>query len=123
MLVHDGLGSDGPDGRPGRPWHHLRRGRPVAQGRMRAGGVVVLPPALDYDLGLFERVEDLAIEQLIAKLAVEALAIAVLPSTAMPSIRARRDGDPRDRRGGCRARCRRSSRRPRRSTHGRPWPR
>jgi hypothetical protein len=33
---------------------------------MRADRVVVLPPALDDDLSLPQRVEDLAIEQLVA---------------------------------------------------------
>ena len=39
-------------------------------------------PALDDDLGLAQTVEDLAIEQLIAKAGVEALDVAVLPRTA-----------------------------------------
>ena len=42
----------------------------------------MLAPALDDDLGLFERVEDFAIEQFVAELGVEPLAIAVLPGTA-----------------------------------------
>ena len=46
---------------------------------MRPLGVVVSPPSLDDDLGLCEAVEDLTVEQLIAQLRVEALAIAVLP--------------------------------------------
>jgi hypothetical protein len=45
---------------------------------VRAAGVVVSPPALDHDPGLLERVEHLAVEQLVAELAVEALAVAVL---------------------------------------------
>jgi len=44
--------------------------------------IVVMPPALDDDLCLVQRVEDLAIQQLISQLRVEALAIAVLPRTA-----------------------------------------
>jgi hypothetical protein len=44
--------------------------------------VVVAPPALDDDSGLSERVEDFAVEQLIAKSRVEALDVAVLPRTA-----------------------------------------
>ena len=44
--------------------------------------VVVASPALDDDLGLAQTVEDLAIEQLIAKAGVEALDVAVLPRTA-----------------------------------------
>ena len=41
--------------------------------------VVVASPALDDDLGLAQSVEDLAVEQLIAKAGVEALDVAVLP--------------------------------------------
>ena len=39
-------------------------------------------PVLDHDLSLLQCVEDLAIEQLIAQLAIEAFAIAVLPWTS-----------------------------------------
>ena len=39
-------------------------------------------PTLDDDLGLAQSVEDLAVEQLIAKAGVEALDVAVLPRTA-----------------------------------------
>src|SRR2546423_10164857 len=49
---------------------------------MRPDRVVVASPALDDDLGLAQRVEDLAVEQLIAKAGVEALDVAVLPRTA-----------------------------------------
>src|SRR6187455_3497529 len=42
-------------------------------------GVVVAPPCFDDDLGLGEAVEDLAVEEFVAKLRVEALAVAVLP--------------------------------------------
>jgi len=45
-------------------------------------GVVVASPIFDHDLGLLECVEDLAVEQFIAQLAVEALAIAILPRAA-----------------------------------------
>jgi hypothetical protein len=41
--------------------------------------IVVASPALDDDLGLAQSVEDLAVEQLIAKAGVEALDVAVLP--------------------------------------------
>jgi len=44
--------------------------------------VVVASPALDDDLGLAQSVEDLAVEQLIAKAGVEALDVAVLPRVA-----------------------------------------
>jgi hypothetical protein len=46
-----------------------------------AGGSVA-SPALDDDLGLAQSVEDLAVEQLIAKTSVEALDVAVLPRAA-----------------------------------------
>src|SRR5260370_18596476 len=53
----------------------------VAYIRLRGGAdrVVVASPALDDDLGLAQSVEDLAVEQLIAKAGVEALDVAVLP--------------------------------------------
>ncbi len=44
--------------------------------------IVVASPALDDDLGLAQSVEDLAVEQLIAKASVEALDVAVLPRAA-----------------------------------------
>ena len=50
----------------------------VAQTAMRTDGVVMPPPGLDQHLGLGETVEDLAVEQLIAKRPVEALVVAVL---------------------------------------------
>src|SRR6266516_3315230 len=49
---------------------------------MRPDRVVVASPALDDDLGLAQSVEDLAVEQLIAKAGVEALDVAVLPRAA-----------------------------------------
>ena len=49
---------------------------------MRPDGVVVLAPLLDDNLCFFQAVEDFAVEQFIAKLAVEGLAVAVLPWTA-----------------------------------------
>ena len=49
---------------------------------MRSDGVVVTPPGFDQDLGFGQAEEDLAVEQLIAQLAVEALAVAVLPGAA-----------------------------------------
>jgi hypothetical protein len=49
---------------------------------MRPDRVVVAPPALDDDSGLSERVEDFAVEQLVAKARVEALDVTVLPRTA-----------------------------------------
>ena len=46
---------------------------------MRALGVVVPSPVLDDDLCLGETVEDLALQQLVAELGVEALAVTILP--------------------------------------------
>jgi len=43
--------------------------------------VVVAAPVFDHDPGLLERVEALAVEQLITQLAVESVAIAILPWT------------------------------------------
>jgi hypothetical protein len=42
-------------------------------------GVVRSPPALDEHLRFEQRVEDFSIEQLVTKLAVEALDVAILP--------------------------------------------
>jgi hypothetical protein len=44
--------------------------------------VVVLAPALGDDLCLLQAVEDLAVEKLVSQLAIEALAVAVLPGAA-----------------------------------------
>jgi signal transduction histidine kinase len=49
---------------------------------MRPDRIVMAPPAFDDDLSFSEGVEDLAVEQLIAKAGVEALDVAVLPRTA-----------------------------------------
>ena len=49
---------------------------------MWAHRIVMAPPAFDDDLGLFQCVEDFAIEQLVTELRVEALAVAVLPGAA-----------------------------------------
>ena len=49
---------------------------------MRANRIVVTPPALDDDLGFPQRVEDLAVEQLVAQSRIEALDEAVLPGAA-----------------------------------------
>ena len=56
----------------------LGRRREVTERAVRAHGVVVAPPRLDQDLGFGQAEEHLAIEQLVTKLAVEALAVAVL---------------------------------------------
>ena len=53
--------------------------RSVADGTMRPDRVVVLAPVLDQRFGLLEGVEDLAVEQLMPELPVEAFVVAVLP--------------------------------------------
>src|SRR5918995_2676396 len=71
MLVHDRPQRHGRGGRrswPGkrsRPELNLGCGRPVGQRGVWAKGVIVATPALDDDLGFLERVEDLAVEQLV----------------------------------------------------------
>ena len=49
---------------------------------MRPDGIVVPSPGFDDCLGLVEGVEDLAIQQFVTQLAIEAFAIAILPGTA-----------------------------------------
>ena len=53
---------------------------------MRAHGIVMAPPALDDDLRLLQRVEDLAVEQFVPQAGVEALDVAVLPRTARRDV-------------------------------------
>ena len=65
-----------------RPEHGGRRRRLVAEARVRALCIVVLAPALDDDPRLGEAVEHLPVQQLVAELGVEALAVAVLPGAA-----------------------------------------
>jgi len=59
--------------------HAFGRRRTVAQGAVRSDCVEVVPPAFDQDLGFSQRVEDLAVEQLISEAGIEALTIAVFP--------------------------------------------
>jgi hypothetical protein len=54
-------------------------GWPVAQRRVRADGVEVDAPKLGRHTNLLHRVEDLAVQELIAQLRVETLAVAALP--------------------------------------------
>ena len=69
----------GPNGRgPNGLWSRW----PVAERAVRSHGVVMPPPLFDQYLGLPERVEYLAIQQLISELTVEALVVSVLPGTA-----------------------------------------
>src|SRR4051812_13008187 len=53
---------------------------------MRANRIVVTAPALDDDLRLAQRVEDLAIEQFVAQARIEALDKAVLPWAARRDV-------------------------------------
>ena len=62
--------------------HLLRCRRPVAERRVRPHGIVVLSPAYGDDPGFAKRVEDLAVQQLIAEPGVERLDEPVLPRTA-----------------------------------------
>jgi hypothetical protein len=55
--------------------------------------VVVLSPAFNEHLCLLQCVEDLAIEQLISELAVEAFIVAVLPGAAWLDVESL-DADP-----------------------------
>src|SRR5438874_12446715 len=52
---------------------HLRGRSPVADRGMRPDSVVVPPPTLDDDLGLAQRVEDLAIEKLVAQSRIDGM--------------------------------------------------
>ena len=51
-------------------------------GAVGSDRIVQAPPLLDEDNGLRQRVEDLAVQELVPQLAVEALVVAVLPWTA-----------------------------------------
>src|SRR5580658_5155170 len=69
---------------------------------MRADRIVVASPALDDDLGFTQRVEDLAVEQLIAQASIKAFDEAILPRAAGGDVcRLCADrGDPLPHRGG-----------------------
>src|SRR5580700_7375934 len=54
---------------------------PVAQRRVRPLRVVFQPPSLRQNLCLLQRVQDLAVQELIAQLPIETLTIPVLPRT------------------------------------------
>jgi len=54
---------------------------------VRPDRVVVASPPLDDDLRLLERVEDLAVEQLVPELAIEAFVVAVLPRAARLDVK------------------------------------
>ena len=54
---------------------------------MRPQSIVVAPPTFDHDLRLLERIEDLAIKQLVSKPGVEALDEPVLPRASWSDVR------------------------------------
>ena len=74
--------------RPRRHGGHknLRRRRLVPERSMRPQSIVVPSPALDHDLRLLERIEDLTIEQLIPEPGIEALDEPILPRTARSDV-------------------------------------
>ena len=53
---------------------------------MRPDGVVVPAPALDDDLGLAQRIEDLTIEKLVAQARIETLDEAIFPWAARGDV-------------------------------------
>src|ERR1700687_3895170 len=64
----------------------LRCGWPVAQRRVRPLRVVFHAPPLRQNLCLLQRVKNLAVQELIAQLPVEALTVPVLPRTSRLDI-------------------------------------
>ena len=66
--------------RAGRPRLYRRRGS-VPQGTVWPHVVILLPPPLGQDSCLQYRIEDLAVQELVPQLPVEALDIAVFPRT------------------------------------------
>src|SRR3979411_96734 len=71
----------------GECWHERLRCRsPVADRGMRPHRVVVTTPAFNDDLSLPQRVEDLAIEQLVAQPGIKTLDEPVLPRTARRDV-------------------------------------
>ena len=60
-------------------WSGFRGRRSVAETAVGTDGTVVPPPGFDEHARFGERVEDFAIEQLVAKRPVEALVVAILP--------------------------------------------
>lgn len=71
MLMHSG---------PRVRWHDcFRRWGTVSQGAVGPDGVVVAAPFLDQDLGFAQCVEDITVEEFIAKTGIEAFTVAILP--------------------------------------------
>src|SRR5215211_2391246 len=67
-------------------YEHLRGWRAIAERGMRAHRIVVPSPALDDDLRLAQRVEDLAIQQLVAQPGIERFHVPVLPGRARGDV-------------------------------------
>ena len=53
---------------------------------MRPDGIVLTPPRFDQNLGLLQRVENFAVQELIAQPSVEAFDVAVLPGAAWRDV-------------------------------------
>src|SRR5215472_1318412 len=71
----------------GERWDEHLRGRcAVAYRSMRPDSIVVPSPTLDDDLGFAQRIEDLAVEKLVAQACIEALDKAVLPRAARGDV-------------------------------------
>ena len=71
----------------GESWYeHLGCWSTVANRGMRPDRVVVTSPAFDDDLRLAQRIEDLAVEQLVAQPGIKTLDEAVLPRTAWRDV-------------------------------------
>src|SRR5262249_12078461 len=49
--------------------------------------IVMLPPALDEHLCLFQSVKNLALQELVLKLAIEAFAVAIFPRAARLNVK------------------------------------
>jgi hypothetical protein len=75
-------------GTGGRQWRGRRcwRRRSIAQAAVWSDGVIVTPQCLDQHLCLAEAVEDLAVEQLVAKRTVQALVVTVVPRRARGNV-------------------------------------
>ena len=82
-------GAGRPAWRSGRLW---RRGT-VAEAAVWVLGVVVPAPALDQHPGLGQGVEDLPVQQLVTKLAVEAFIVSILPGAGLLDVQ-RRHNEP-----------------------------
>jgi hypothetical protein len=76
---------DRPGGRIVQPGDERRRGQPL-QAAMRPPVVVVHPPLVENDPGLRQAQEQLTVEQLVPRSAVEALHVTVLPRACLLDV-------------------------------------